>query len=217
VDINLIDNLLRIIFALIIGGLIGIEREIKNKPAGMRTNMLMCMGSCLIMILSVEVARQKGMPADPGRIASQVVTGVGFIGAGTIIRSRASISGLTSAATIWLVAALGLVIGTGNFILAGATAVLIIIVLSLLRIAENRLAVRQSRHLIQFQFSASTERMKIVKRILRDFHITPENITLSREGRLIFFDIEYVTSDKQHQDLIEVMSAVDGVEIVLDF
>ena len=103
VDLNLVDNLLRILFALLIGGLIGIERKIKNKPAGMRTNMLMCMGSRIIMILSVEVARQMGIPADPGRIASQVVTGVGFIGAGTIIRSRVSITGLTSAATIWLV------------------------------------------------------------------------------------------------------------------
>jgi len=115
--------------ALLIGALIGIEREYRGKPAGMRTNMLMCTGTCLLMILSIEVFRNyKGTMGDPGRIASQVMTGIGFIGAGTIIRSGEGILvGLTTASSIWAIAAIGMVAGSGLYILAAVgTAVMLI-------------------------------------------------------------------------------------------
>jgi len=101
-------------FSVLCGAMIGIERERKGKPAGFRTNTLICFGSALYMMAGEFLASAMKMPGvDPTRIAAQVVTGIGFLGAGTIIQSRGTITGLTSAATIWVVAGIGLVIGGG--------------------------------------------------------------------------------------------------------
>jgi putative Mg2+ transporter-C (MgtC) family protein len=106
--------IVRSTFAIICGAFIGIERERKGKPAGFRTNILICLGSCLYMMVSEFILQRTGLNnGDLTRIASQVVTGIGFLGAGTIIQSRGTIMGLTSAATIWVVAAIGLFIGAG--------------------------------------------------------------------------------------------------------
>ena len=106
--------IVRSTFAIICGALIGIERERKGKPAGFRTNILICLGSCLYMMVSEFFLQRSGLGSgDLTRIASQVVTGIGFLGAGTIIQSRGTITGLTSAATIWVGAAIGLFIGAG--------------------------------------------------------------------------------------------------------
>lgn len=103
-----------LLVSVLAGGMVGLEREYANKPAGLRTNMLICLGSCLYCIMSVE------MGLDPTRIAAQVVTGVGFIGAGAILRIDQHITGVTTAATIWLVAAIGMALGFG-YITMGIT------------------------------------------------------------------------------------------------
>jgi len=106
--------LIRSSFAIICGACIGIERERKGKPAGFRTNTLICLGSTLYMLVADFALAKLGISnTDPTRIASQVVTGIGFLGAGTIIQSRGEVIGLTSAATIWVVAGIGLLIGAG--------------------------------------------------------------------------------------------------------
>src|SRR5712692_4107905 len=106
--------LLRGGFAVLCGAIIGIERERRGKPAGFRTNTLICFGSALYMLVSEFIISQfGGQSVDPTRIAAQVVTGIGFLGAGTIIQARGTITGLTTAATIWVVAAIGLLIGAG--------------------------------------------------------------------------------------------------------
>jgi len=110
----MLDFLGKAVLAIVCGGLIGAEREMRRKPAGFRTNILICLGSMLFMWISFEVTTLVGGgPADPGRIASQVVTGIGFLGAGTIIQSRGRVTGLTSAAMIWVVSAVGMAIGAG--------------------------------------------------------------------------------------------------------
>lgn len=119
----------KILAAIVCGGMIGLEREIKGKAAGLRTNILICMGATIYMMVSDLLPRIYGVPADPGRIAAQVVTGIGFIGAGSIIRSGATIGGLTSAAVIWIVAALGLVIGIGYPLLAVIFSLVVLLVL----------------------------------------------------------------------------------------
>lgn len=108
------------------GAMIGLEREYANKPAGLRTNMLICVGSCLYCIMSVEVG------LDPSRIAAQVVSGVGFIGAGAILRIDQHITGVTTAATIWLVAAIGMALGFGYITMGLTVAVFTTIALFLL-------------------------------------------------------------------------------------
>lgn len=134
---------LKILLALILGGMIGLEREIKGKAAGLRTNILICLGATIMMIISVKIAENSSNPnADPARIAAQVVTGVGFIGAGTIIQSRGLIKGLTSAAVIWVVAGLGLAIGAGYYTFSFGITFLVLITLFVLEKIENIIAKR---------------------------------------------------------------------------
>ena len=113
------ELLIKIFLAIILGGALGMERQYHDKPAGYATNCLICVGAMLFTILSEYMGAAGG---DPGRIAAQVVTGVGFIGAGSILRDGNKISGLTTAAGVWLVAAIGMTIGYGQYILATLTA-----------------------------------------------------------------------------------------------
>ena len=131
-----LDLAAKLLIAVLIGGGVGLERELKGKPAGLRTNILICVGSALLMDLSMSLATTYG--GDPGRIASQVVTGIGFLGAGTILHTRGQITGLTSAATIWVVAALGLTIGAGYFVEAAGSSLTVILVLGGLGWVERR-------------------------------------------------------------------------------
>lgn len=128
-----VETLLRLFVAFVLGGLIGFEREIRGKEAGFRTYSLVCLGSALMMIVSIQVFEAyKGMTqADPGRIAAQVVTGIGFLGAGAIIRSRdrEMIKGLTTAAGIWVAAGIGLSCGLGYYLPAVVTTVLTLLIL----------------------------------------------------------------------------------------
>jgi putative Mg2+ transporter-C (MgtC) family protein len=121
--------------AAVCGGLIGIERELKDKPAGFRTNILICLGSSIYMAIGLLVPAER---VDATRIAAQVVTGIGFLGAGCIIQSGRHIRGLTTAATIWVVAAIGIVSGAGYPVLAFIASLMVIITLAALRRVETR-------------------------------------------------------------------------------
>lgn len=114
------ELLLRLVLACFLGGLIGYERQSRRKSAGLRTNILVCLGSCLIMVLSEEIYQQvEGLTnADPARLAAQVVSGIGFLGAGTIMKEGLTVRGLTTAACLWVVAGVGLAVGAGFY--AGA-------------------------------------------------------------------------------------------------
>jgi putative Mg2+ transporter-C (MgtC) family protein len=212
-----LQYVLRLVFALFIGGLIGIEREVKGKSAGMRTNMLICMASCLLMILSLEIFREGSWFGDPSRIASQVVTGIGFLGAGTIIQSRFSVAGLTSAATIWFVAAIGLMIGWGDFALASATTILIIVTLTILGGIERMVAVKQRHHILQFQFPAELHKMDDAKRVFMANRIHPENLSLKRGAEKILVALEYDAPDRKHYRIVESIREISDVEILLDY
>jgi putative Mg2+ transporter-C (MgtC) family protein len=112
-----LDLLVKLSLAVFLGGIIGFEREIAGKPAGLRTNILICLGATLLMDLSTRIGLVDGhRVGDPARIAAQVVSGVGFLGAGTIMQAQGMVTGLTSAATIWVVAAIGMTVGAGFYI-----------------------------------------------------------------------------------------------------
>jgi putative Mg2+ transporter-C (MgtC) family protein len=125
--------------AVLCGALIGLERELKGKPAGFRTNILISLGSAMYMSVGLLLNHEGGETgADPSRIAAQVVTGIGFIGAGCIIQERGRVTGLTSAATIWVVAAIGIISGAGFPVLAFISAVIVVVTLSALGWFEKR-------------------------------------------------------------------------------
>src|SRR5512136_3324789 len=114
---EILQILLKLILAIALGGLIGLEREASQKPAGFRTNILVCVASAMMMTLATLLVEGKGGSPDAlVRMAAGVITGVGFLGAGTIFQSRGTIAGLTTASTLWLVAGLGLVIGAGYYV-----------------------------------------------------------------------------------------------------
>ena len=125
------EMIVKILLAMILGGVMGLERQYNDKPAGYATNSIICVGATLFTILSLYMAQLGG---DPGRIAAQIVSGVGFLGAGAILREGNKISGLTTAAAVWLVAAVGMAIGFGQYLLAScACAVLLLMQLGLRR------------------------------------------------------------------------------------
>jgi putative Mg2+ transporter-C (MgtC) family protein len=210
VDI-LLEYLPRLLVAALLASVVGLERDLKGKPSGMRTSILMCVGSALVMILSVGVARNAGPPADPGRIAAQVVTGVGFIGAGMILRSRVSVTGLTSAATIWFIAAVGLVVGYGHYLIGGVATALILVTLTLLDRVEKRF--EQLRQLHVVRLTATRSSINRVRAVLEDNRVTPEGITIKPTDEGLRFDIEYIGLEKKHEALVSALLDIDGVDI----
>jgi putative Mg2+ transporter-C (MgtC) family protein len=128
----------RLVIASVLGGLIGLQRELAGKPAGLRTNLLICLGSALLTLISLSLPAKLGL-GDPARIAAQIVSGIGFLGAGTILQSRHAVHGLTSAATIWVVAAVGMAVGAGYEQSAFLATAFILVALVLLGQAEDRL------------------------------------------------------------------------------
>jgi putative Mg2+ transporter-C (MgtC) family protein len=137
------EAILRLALAAALGGAIGLEREYHHKPAGLRTNMLIALGSALFSILSVELGAGAG---SPDRIAAQVVTGIGFLGAGAILRSGENIHGLTTAATIWVNAAIGMAAGLGSYVVAAGAAMLTLTVLAIVPFIERRFEERGGTH-----------------------------------------------------------------------
>lgn len=137
-DRDMEDILTKVFLSLVLGGVLGLERQYHDKPAGFATNCLICLGAMLFTLLSEYMGTQGG---DPGRIAAQVVTGVGFLGAGSIWRDGNKISGLTTAAGVWLVAAIGMCIGYDQYLWASLSAVSILLV---------QLAVRKTLRLVEF-------------------------------------------------------------------
>lgn len=133
------DAAVKICIAAVLGAIIGLERVWKGHPAGLRTNLLIAISSCIFTIVSIEGFPLQGAAQDTARVAAQIVTGVGFLGAGAVLRSKGHVRGLTTAASIWLVAALGMAVGTGLFFLAIFTTLLSIGLLILLRPLSRRL------------------------------------------------------------------------------
>jgi putative Mg2+ transporter-C (MgtC) family protein len=142
------EFIIRLFLALLFGGIIGYERESEHKSAGLRTNILVCLGSCLIVLFELYYHQVHPGVSDHLRMAAQIVTGIGFLGAGTIIQTRAHVKGLTTAATIWVTAAIGMAVGGGFYYAAGITVVIVYLILRSLRLLENWMMSRSGRLLI---------------------------------------------------------------------
>ncbi len=120
------EILLRLVLSVVAGGFIGLEREVVHKPAGIRTHMLVCLGSALFVLVTLET-----LPNEAARIIAGIATGIGFLGAGTIFKAKDEVHGLTTAASVWAVAAVGLAIGFGFYLMTAIAVILILIILQL--------------------------------------------------------------------------------------
>jgi putative Mg2+ transporter-C (MgtC) family protein len=130
----------RLSLAALLGGLVGLERELHHQTAGLRTHMIVAIGACLVMLLSLHMNDMSPTKADPGRLAAQVVAGVGFLGAGAILRSGLSVRGLTTAACLWTVAAIGLAVGCGYWKAAAMATGMVLTATYLFQKLENRIS-----------------------------------------------------------------------------
>jgi len=139
--------IIRLVLSVILAGFIGIERQMHRRTAGLRTHILVSLGSCLIMLTSLYIFAiyKNEVPLDPARIAAGVITGIGFLGAGAIIRDRSGVKGLTTAASLWLVAGIGLSVGCGFYSASIVTTLLALVVLLFLRNIEEAVFGREEK------------------------------------------------------------------------
>lgn len=206
-----IEIVFRLLLATVIGGLIGVERERKNRAAGFRTHILVTIGSSLIMLVSINM----GPNADLARIAAQVVSGIGFLGAGTILRSGGNVKGLTTAASLWVCGGLGLAIGMGYYLGAIATFVIVILSLSVLNNLEKSL-MKTNYKSIKFK---CTERPGLIGDIGQAFgqnNIIIEDMKIDKEAYsdgVIELEFSLVLQkDINFEEFTIMMYNIDGVQ-----
>lgn len=208
----------KVVLAIFCGGLIGWERQGKHKPAGLRTNMLICLGACLYTLLSIMIGADHfkevgGIQADPARIAAQIVTGIGFLGGGMIIQSGGSISGLTSAATVWVVAAIGVGIGAGYPVMATAFTITVYLTLSVLSVFEHTLlgkmfVYRASILMPKNDNQSRSDVIQLFKEV--DIEILQLNLSEQDEKRLV--DVIYYCSEQRNMRIEAAIWAIPSIE-----
>lgn len=205
---------LRLVLAGVSGALIGIERQRKHHPAGLRTHTLVSLGSCLIMLMSEDVARRWGPAvADPGRIAAQVVSGIGFLGAGTIIREGVNIRGLTTAASLWVASALGLAMGGGYYLGAVFATALAIFTLAVLSYFERGLLARGLAFRFHLLLEDSPQALGQVMGTLsaRGVTVREAEVHRSEEGVLEVEVHVFLPGDRKPEDCLQALLALPGV------
>ena len=218
-----IQILARLLLASLLGGLIGLEREVHGRPAGFRTHLLVSLGSCLFCITSIEFYRIFGnfsgsapVGVDPGRIAAQVVTGIGFLGAGAIIRERASVRGLTTAACLWVAAALGIACGVGLFYLAICVTVVALVSLLLLKQVEKRLD-RDTYVQVKVWGDDTHDLVSRVYQVLADWGTDRFEAKFEKdiERRIMFIEFQVKRRKKASSaELLARLSELEGVKRV---
>lgn len=180
------STLARLTIAAILGGIIGLERQLRHKPAGLRTNMFICFGSAMFTLLSKELA---GTPADSARIAAQIIPGIGFIGAGSILHARGSVTGLTTAATLFVVASVGMAVGGGLYLTAVFATLLILLSLAVLGRLERGFSLRTVLQSYEVTGRNVEAMLREANRLLADERLTMQNVHLATsegESRLVF-------------------------------
>ena len=190
----------RLVLAAVLGGIIGLERELKHRPAGLRTNMFMCFGSAMFTVLSIEL----GKPNDTTRIAAQIIAGIGFIGAGSILRDKGGVTGLTTAATIFVVAGIGMASGGGLYMLAIFATILLYLALRILGWTERRFNLKP----LVMNYSIVTDKspqeiVEEINKVLEDQGKELSGMRLSKANgkERIMFSVGGTRSE--HQDLLD--------------
>jgi putative Mg2+ transporter-C (MgtC) family protein len=195
-------TLVRLMLAAFLGGIIGLERELKRKPAGLRTNMFICFGSAMFTILSNELAGEWGI-GDHTRIAAQIIPGIGFIGAGSILHDKGGVSGITTAATLFVVASIGMAAGGGLYLEAIFATMLIYLALHLLGILERQLNLKPLRmNYIIVSEKTADDLVAEVNSILEDQGKEMQAMRLSRSGEKEKLAFRVDGTRSEHKELM---------------
>jgi putative Mg2+ transporter-C (MgtC) family protein len=211
-----IEIIFRLIIVLILSGLIGLERESYGREAGLRTHILVGMGATLIMLTSIYLASKHGVgnSADPGRVAAGVVTGIGFIGAGTIMRFRASVKGLTTAASLWASAGIGLAVGVGFYMPALVATALILFSLIFLGRVERIMITKRVYKTLRIITASGANELQQIRGILADYKAQIQDLDISKleEPQTIDLKIDLKLASARHnQQIIQDVLKIDGV------
>lgn len=212
-ELTLTAVIVRVVASVILGGVIGLERGLRNRPAGLRTNMLVCLGACIVMMTN-QYIYQTYETGDPVRMAAQVVSGIGFLGAGTIIvTSHNRIKGLTTAAGLWTAACVGLALGIGLYEVALIGGAAIFVVLTLLHLWDGYMR-RRSRAVEVYiellpnvslgEFLAHSKQAELTFSSIQVEHGT-------QNGTIAFFATVKAKKRGDHEVLLEIIRALDGV------
>jgi putative Mg2+ transporter-C (MgtC) family protein len=222
------ETVFRLLIAVILGGLVGIERQRYDWAAGLRTHMLVCLGSALMMIVSAfgfsDILGTPNVNLDPSRIAAQVVSGIGFLGAGTIIfLKREVIKGLTTAAGLWTVAGVGLAVGSGLYIAAGATTGLVLIILALVKPYKKRLSRNVQHNEIEILVSRASDVLQEIETVIKHNSFVLAQIVIQQtdEPEIDVIQLKFSNLDKSKSllsilDLLKNINGVQEAKIKLD-
>ncbi len=208
--------IVRLLLAVFLGGLVGLEREFHGRIAGFRTHILVCLGSALIMLTSIYISilYQGLAPVDPGRIAAGVVTGIGFLGAGTILRFRASVRGLTTAASLWAVAGVGLAVGCGFYTASFTAAILVLLSLFLLTKVEHAMVRKDWYKTVIVETKSGAAQLTSIRSVLSNYKAEIRDLEIRKtevpENVLLEINLKLLSNKCDDQIISEIMD-VDGV------
>ncbi len=201
IDIQVAQTILRLILAAVLGGIIGLEREMKHKPAGLRTNMFICFGSAMFTILSYRLAEL--YPGDHTRIAAQIIPGIGFIGAGSILHSRGSVQGLTTAATLFVVASVGMAAGGGLYLSAIFATMVILVALALLGWAETKFSLKPLLMTYEITGDNAEDIVAAVNQVLEEEHRIMQTVQVGRIDSHFRVQFTVEATQKEHTALLD--------------
>ena len=203
-------TLVRLMLAATLGGLIGLERELKAKPAGLRTTLLICVGAALFTELSLDLAMLAtsggdALRADPARLAAQIIPGIGFIGAGAILHGRNKVSGLTTAATLWVVTAIGIAVGSGAYVEAIVTTLMVLGTLLLLGAVERMLRRRMSNRRYMAAMEAGGDALERVEEMLHGRKLQLRVDTIEKVGNDVEVTFRLIGPQHEHEMVVRQM------------
>jgi putative Mg2+ transporter-C (MgtC) family protein len=211
---------IRLIIAAFLGASIGLEREARHQPAGLRTHIILSIGSALAMCLSIDLAMQFRAMApngDPARLAAQVVSGIGFLGAGAILKFGATIKGLTTATSLWTVAIIGLSVGGGHFFAAGVATVLLLVVLGLLNIFEKRFIGTASPCSISVKAHDREHLVNDIRALLSTLQIEIKSISVSKNNETNEIEIDAMAMFPAKQNMDDFIGSLSALKDVKSF
>src|SRR5215470_2006694 len=202
------STVVRLVVAAILGGVIGLERQIRHKPAGLRTNLFICFGAAMFTVLSDKLAGSMG--GDHTRVAAQIIPGIGFIGAGSILHARGSVVGLTTAATLFVVASVGMAAGGGLYITAIFATIVILLALAVLGKVERKFQIHSMFVTYEVTGISAEALLTEANRTLDEAHATMQNVRVAGEpGQVrVLFTVEGSNEDQQRINLLLHQSTV---------
>lgn len=207
-EVTTTSAIFKLMLSLLLGGIVGFERKRKGQVAGARTFALISMGATLAMIVSIYIPQvYLGLKnGDPGRVAAQVITGVGFLGAGAIIQTKGSVRGLTTAAGIWMVAALGLAVGVGLYLVATISTILILFTLVSLEQYERRSHLDREGKIIHLRVNEIIEDLSQYETLLKEFRVSLHNVLVEYDYSRKTTDLKFIVLSRVTTNFVVLFS-----------